>query len=241
MKDRLKHIVLWLSAVLVLSGLFLWNLRARERFLQHKNRAFDIRIYPGNKHFVTREDIEKILLQFKKNDSVDPLISTKKAEATLEKNPFIDRAEVYISPDGQWHTEVYQFKPVAVIDYGSYRKYLDDKGFVKPWSSQGRLGLPLIEHAYSDDDIRLVYPLVKTIYDDRGLRNKVSKISLNADGIHLKLYGFAPDVFLGDTANFRAKLDKMNLIRKALEKLNKTQLYSQINLQFNGQVICKKS
>ncbi len=240
MKPYVRHITLWFVWALLAASMFIWARIAVNRFERFANRTFEIRIQPSKPKFIVEKEILDILKNHMPDKGENPRTKIKEAEAALEANPFVENAEVYFGPDGILHARIEQIIPIAKLVYRDGYGYLDRHGKRIPASKHAEVNLPQIELSRHQNP-STYFVLAKAVYEDETLRNKVRKIKPSLDGIHLKLYGFYPDILLGDTSNVKAGLYKLKLIQAALKRNGKAHFYKQIDLHYKGQAICKKN
>ncbi len=240
MKINVQHIVSWLILIVLGISMLLWAKTAMDKFARYAGRAMEIRIQPPDKKFIVEKEIQNILKKHLKETGGKTHWNIKEAETGLEENPFVENAEVYLDPNGILHADIEQFTPVAKLIYPSGYAYLDKHGKRVPASKHAKANLPRI-YLQPGENPAPYFPLATAIYNDPELRYKIKKIKPSYDGIHIKLYGFYPDILLGDTSNVKAGLYKLKMIYAALKRTGKAKLYTQIDLHYKGQAICKKN
>ncbi len=99
----------------------------------------EVKVYiPGNEYFVDREEINSILhignntLVGKKLDG----INIHQLEKTLQANPFIEFAKVYVDMDGVVNVEIRQRQPILrIMNRFAQDFYVDQYGLKLPLSA----------------------------------------------------------------------------------------------------------
>jgi len=203
----------------------------------------DINFIGENNLFVTHETVSKLLIQNQhsvKNLAKETL-DLNELEKSLNSNPMIKSAEVYVSVNGTVKADIEQKTPIArVSTTESY--YVDDEGFYMPLSNNFTARVPLVTGFVKKNDLKNVFSVANKIKNDDFLMKNVIEIHQDSDKtIYLKLRQCNFEVKLGDV-NFLDK--KINNLKAFYQKnlQDKTlNNYSKVNLQFDNQVVCTKN
>jgi len=218
-------------------GLKQWSESMVHTFFEGNNRI-EVSIRPVQYTFISEAKARKIVKPYL--DSVErENRQAFLAERALEKNPFVENAEVYYVGRNRWKVEITQIQPLAYTDMPQGRKLMDSRGRIKPLPDDSRPRLPLIEGTASVEDARKIYPLVRDMSRDTFFARHLRRISLSRDGITLHLSGFPP-VELGSMEAYRHKLEKTKEIVLFLKNNKKSGLYTGIDVRYKGQAVCKK-
>ena len=219
-----------------------------------------------NVMFVTRADILGMLEQGNKKILGHPakLIDLREMELYLESNKAIKNSELYFTEKGKLNIEITQHKPlVRIINSRNKGYYLAEDGYIMPLSNDfspyvivvsGYIREPFdIEKTSNimDTDIKNVNKKEKIIYDiyrlteyinsDDFWSSQIVQIYVNEHYEFELIPRVGPHIIeLGDIGYFEEKLDKLRLFY--LDGLNKKgwNNYSNINLKFKEQIVCKK-
>jgi cell division protein FtsQ len=229
--------------MIALSGLviFLYAF-ASVRNETRKVSEIDIRFVGENNLFITHETVSKLLIQ--NHQSVKNLeketLDLSQLEKSLNSNPMIKSAEVYVTVNGAVKADIEQKTPIArVSTTESY--YIDDEGFYMPLSSNYSARVPIVTGYVNKNNLKNVYTVANKIKSDDFLMKNVIEIHQNLDKtICLKLRQCDFLVQLG-AINFLDK--KINNLKAFYQKnlQDKTlNNYSKVNLQFDNQVVCTK-
>jgi cell division protein FtsQ len=229
--------------MIALSGLviFLYAF-ASVRNETRKVSEIDIRFVGENNLFITHETVSKLLIQ--NHQSVKNLaketLDLSQLEKSLNSNPMIKSAEVYVTVNGAVKADIEQKTPIArVSTTESY--YIDDEGFYMPLSSNYSARVPIVTGYVNKNNLKNVYTVANKIKSDDFLMKNVIEIHQNLDKticLNLRQCDFL--VQLG-TINFLDK--KINNLKAFYQKnLHDKTLnnYSKVNLQFDNQVVCTK-
>jgi cell division protein FtsQ len=203
----------------------------------------DINFMGENNLFVTHETVSKLLIQNQRSvkNMAKETLDLNLLEKSLNSNPMIKSAEVYVAVNGTVKADIEQKIPIArVSTTESY--YVDDEGFYMPLSSNFTARVPLVTGFVKKNDLKNVYSVANKIKNDDFLMKNVIEIRQDSDKIiYLKLRQCKFEVKLGDV-NFLDK--KINNLKAFYQKnlQDKTlNNYSKVNLQFDNQVVCTKT
>jgi len=234
---------------------------------EHKNSKcndFNVSINLNNSGcFITEDEIKSQVYQ-----SFDSLkgkllseINTEDIESMINKDPYIEQANVYFTVNGKLKIDVVQRKPVVrVITKSNHNFYIDDNGVLMPLNkdhvvrvliASGNIGNSLLPPAklklQSDslDKNRIlfkIYSLAKFINKNKFLNTQIEQIYINKEnGIELIPKVGKHLILFGDIDNMEEKFE--NLIafyKKGLSKVGWDK-YKKINLKYKNQVVCTKN
>lgn len=165
-------------------------------------------------------------------------INKDSIERLLVRKSVIKSAQVYYSLDGNIHVEIKQRKPVLRV-LASEGFYVDEDGKVMPLSSKYTSRVVVatgdISRKYACTQL---YPFVMMLRDDELWDALVEQIIVRGDDIVLipKVGNFR--IVVGGLDNLEAKMEKLRLfLRKGIAKRG-WNMYKEINLKFDNQVVC---
>lgn len=209
--------------------------------------------------FINAKEVQKRLDQKGLNPKGKALakISCRQIEETLMKTPFVKTAECYKTQDGTVTVSITQRMPVVRIkaDNGA-DFYVDDQDCIMPNSSYTSDLIIATGNISKDFAVRYVSPLARTLMADDLCRNLFEQINITHDqGIELIPRLGNHVVYLGHIPQSRLKTERLQIIQdfvktkmKRLELFYKYGLsqagwniYSEISLEFDNQIICKKN
>ena len=170
-------------------------------------------------------------------------IDARTIEETLRKNPFVEGAECYKTQSGHVCIRLQQRTPVAhVMLDNSENYYVDTNGNILPASRFATdivIATGAITKKYAQKSLVKV---ANEIIHDPFWQNQIEQINILSDG-SVELVPRVGDhiIYLGAPVNTKKKLERMR--KFYLYGLNKAgwNKYSYISVEFDNQIICKKS
>ena len=195
--------------------------------------------------FLNPGEVKKLLTQHKLYPLSQPMstISPRKMEETLQKSPFVEKAECYKTLSGHVCINIKQRIPVIRImaDNGD-NYYLDNHGNIMPESGYATdilIATGNISKKYAQ---RVLSKIANHIVSNSFWRNQTVQLNVLANGT-LEMVPRVGEhiVYLGSPANINNKLERLR--KFYIYGLNKAgwNKYNYINVEFNNQIICKKN
>ena len=197
----------------------------------------------GNNSFLTHAMVNKLLIQNNTTmkNQAKSVIDLYKLENSIIKNPYVEKASVFLTVDGMLKSTIKQRTPIARIVSNSSSYYIDKQGVKFPLSDVYSARVMLISGLKKDDKIKDILPLIKFITEDDFLQKEV-------DGIHKSDEN--DYIFSVRSGDYKIKFGKLSEIEIKFMKLkafyNKTfedktiQNYKTINVEYHNQVVCTK-
>ena len=258
MKSSTKYILVW-SSVIVLLVLFLVFVDKRQYDSSCSNVNVEI-IDEDDLGFVTDADIMAQISEFEGGilgKSFDD-INMQLFENKLNTNDHINNAEVYSTIDGVVHVKLRQRRPIIrVMCLNGDQFYLDSEGVKIPVSDNYSAPVLLANGFIPglQDDFRSVHQeemsnqVVVNIYrlgtwlaENEFWLSMIQQVYVDESGDLLLITRVGDHkVTLGDASNLDDKFEKLMAFYKG--GLNRTgwNLYSDINLKYEDQVVCRKT
>ncbi|MBB3123942.1 cell division protein FtsQ [Mesoflavibacter sabulilitoris] len=198
----------------------------------------------GNKNlFITQEAVSKLLIQNQQGVTNVPkeTLDLNGLESTLNKNPIIEFAEVYVNVEGKLTAKVKQKTPIArVLGNNSY--YIDSNGGVMPLSKNYTERVPFVTGFVKKSNLDIVYKVADYVLKDEFLKQNVIEIHQNKNNsIDLKLRQTKFVVHLGQIKQLEKKISNLKAFYIKATKDKVLDKYSKVNLQFGNQVVCTKA
>ncbi|WP_369695066.1 cell division protein FtsQ/DivIB [Mesoflavibacter zeaxanthinifaciens] len=198
----------------------------------------------GNKNlFITQEAVSKLLIQNQQGVTNVPkeTLDLNSLESTLNKNPIIEFAEVYVNVEGKLTAKVKQKTPIArVLGNNSY--YIDSNGGVMPLSKNYTERVPFVTGFVKKSNLDIVYKVADYVLKDEFLKQNVIEIHQNKNNsIDLKLRQTKFVVHLGQIKQLEKKISNLKAFYIKATKDKVLDKYSKVNLQFGNQVVCTKA
>ncbi len=171
MKKYSNHIKAFFLVVFVV---FLYG------FSSHRNKMkkisnVDIKFENGDNLFITYQTVNKLLIQNYDDIKSQPKenIFLKELENTLLSNEMIEKAEVFLSVDGELGAVIRQRTPIARVNQGRQTYYIDSKGGKMPLSSDYSARVPIVNGIYNGKISEEMYKLIKFVYEDTFLKKQI--------------------------------------------------------------------
>ena len=184
-------------------------------------------------------------------------INAREIEEKLKKSPFVKTAQCYKTEDGEVNVSITQLLPVIRVkaDNGD-DYYLDDKDCIMPnslYTSDLIIATGNINQWYARNYIAY---LVQTLMASDFWKNQIVQINVLSDlGIELVPRVGNHIIYIGQLPEAKTPRERQKQItdftRHKMDRLKKFyqyglsqagwNRYSYINLEFDNQIICKKS
>ena len=195
--------------------------------------------------FLNPGEVKKLLTQHKLYPLSQPMssISPRKMEETLQKSPFVEKAECYKTQSGHVCINIKQRIPVVRImsDNGD-NYYLDNHGNIMPEAGYATDILIATGHISKKYAQNVLSKIANHIVSNTFWKNQTVQLNVLTNGT-LEMVPRVGDhiVFLGSPTNIDNKLERLR--KFYIYGLNKAgwNKYSYINVEFNNQIICKKN
>lgn len=162
-------------------------------------------------------------------------------ERLLVGRSIIKSAQVYYSLDGYLHIEIRQRKPVfRVLDLDGY--YVDEDGKIMPLSQKYTSRVVVATGNISPKfACEKLYPFVMALKDDEFWDAYVEQIVVDGKNELIlipKVGNFR--IVLGGIEGYEQKMEKLRLFLKEGIAIKGWNLYKEINLKFDKQIVCVK-
>ncbi len=239
MKINWNYIKMIVLLILVVFLYAFSSARNSKRLVSQPNIQFI-----GNKNlFITQEAVSKLLIQNQQGITNVPkeTLDLNGLESTLNKNPIIEFAEVYVNVEGKLTAKVKQKTPIArVLGNNSY--YIDSNGGVMPLSKNYTERVPFVTGFVKKSNLDIVYKVADYVLKDEFLKQNVIEIHQNKNNsIDLKLRQTKFVVHLGQIKQLEKKISNLKAFYIKATKDKVLDKYSKVNLQFGNQVVCTKA
>ncbi|WP_338357639.1 hypothetical protein [Yeosuana marina] len=203
----------------------------------------DISFVGKNNLFITHETVSKLLIQ--NQQSVKKLaketLDLNQLEKSLNSNPMIKSAEVYVSVNGILKADVEQKTPIARVSTAE-SFYIDDDGLYMPLSKNYTARVPIVTGYVKKNDLKNVFTVANKVKNDDFLMKNVVEIHQNSNKtICLKLRQCDFLVQLGNLNFLDKKINNLKAFYQKGLKEKTLNSYSKVNLQFDNQVVCTKT
>lgn len=264
----IKKIIILFIWALLFAALVVYMVYTEKRHKEVVCDVLSIRIkYNGTDTFLLEEDILDHLAKNGFKIIGEPLagISAGEIETSLYTIPYVDKAEVYVTIEGNVKINITQRRPIVrIINTGNKSYYIDDTGLLLPGSDKYTARLLVAngeirnyylpnyklrqedslhpDTAIINSPLYKIFMMAQFIDCDTFWRPMIEEIYITEKN-EMELYTKVGDaaIIFGDTDNMKEKFDKLFIFFK--EGLNKFGWgrYKRINLKYKNQVVCSKS
>lgn len=194
--------------------------------------------------FITHDKVNNLLIQ--NFDTVTSIPKVKldlnNVEKRLDKNPMIDKAEVYATVDGRLKALVKQRTPVARVFDGDVSYYIDYKGRKMPLSEVSAARVPIVTGEINVVDQDKLYDLLRYIHDDDFLKKNIIGMEIKpSGGIKMMNRNYDYEIQFGRLINVEKKFNNYKAFFQNAVRDTLIEKYKTINLKFTQQVVCTKN
>ena len=196
-----------------------------------------------NNLFVQQETVNNMLIDYKdsviniKKENLDLL----KLEKSIDKQPMIEKSQVFVSIDGVLKAVVKQKTPIARLFSENGSKYIDYQGNTMPISEHFTARVPIISGEINKENSNQLFDLFRIIYDDEFLKKNIIGIQILLNGnLKMKNRNFDFDIIFGSPINIEEKFKNYKAFYQKAFADSTLNNYKKISLQFTQQVVCTK-
>ena len=188
--------------------------------------------------FLNDSLVNKLLIQntqslpWKSLDSLD----LNMLESLIEKNPFIQNAEVFNYPQGIVGVRIQERKPVLRI-LGDANYYIDQFANKVPVSKRYSPNVPVFVGMLSEARKKEVLYILKAIKQDLFFERELAVIFIKNNSYYLELRSFDFEIEIGRLNDFSAKLDKLKVFCAYQQNNESEKQYKHISLKFKNQIV----
>lgn len=195
----------------------------------------------GENAFIDEEDVVKLIKRGYGDLKDVNIVAIDKdsMEHILVRNSVIKSAQVYYSLDGYFHVEITQRKPVLRVMSGD-GYYVDEDGKVMPlsgkYTSRVVVATGNISRKFACQGL---FPFVMSLQDDKFWDALIEQIVVsNGDEVSLipKVGNFR--IVLGKLEGVDKKMENLRLFLREGIALKGWNVYKEINLKFENQIVC---
>jgi len=193
--------------------------------------------------FITHEKVNNLLIQnFGSIKSIQKdKLDLNSVEKSLDKNPMIDKAEVYATIDGKLKAIISQRKPVARIFQGGDSYYIDYRGDKMPLSETYTARVPLVTGVIDSIEQGKLKKLLNYINDDAFLKKNIIGLEIaSTGGVRMRSRNYGYEIQFGRPINIEKKFNNYKAFLQDAAKDTLIEQYKTINLKFTQQVVCTK-
>lgn len=249
MNSRTKNIlrnVGFLLSVPVIIGAFVFAVT-----IEKKEKVLGVEVFVQNPElgFVKERDIKNTLVNANVilNHSITEELDVAALEETINSNPWVETAEVYVTANQNVKVNLKQLVPVLRVqrtDSTSNGYYLDDQGYMIPLSRTFYPDVPILTSERPITTVEQRKELVKLaqyIETDTFWQATIAQINLdkNNDIELVSLIGDA-NIRFGSTDNMEDKFFRIfQFYKKGINRINWNNV-KELDVRFAKQVVCRR-
>ncbi len=157
-------------------------------------------------------------------------------ETKMNNIPEVENIEIFVLPDGRLTFHITERIPLFIFDSEPVL-YSDANGALFDFEFIDSLKYPKFKTISPTISFETTASIIKNMTSDKFLSNELEYILLEKNQFQLKLKSFDFDVKFGTPNNLNKKIKKLKIFcafQKTQDSLN---LYQEINLSYNNQVV----
>lgn len=232
------------------------------KLAQQKCTDLKITIDKNAKHsdFLTVDDVCEYL-EINRNMIIGQLVAdvdVNELEEKLDRNPFVESCEVFVSVLGELNIIIKQRTPlVRVISSNGESFYVDELGYEMPISNENssrvivasgdftvncNSQMQVVKDTTNPKVLLKVFALARMIVQDAMLESLIEQIYVTKNGEYKLATKVGPEIVeLGKFDELLpSKLEKLKAFYLADKVHEQWYLYKSISLKFNNQIVCTK-
>ncbi|QTE22147.1 cell division protein FtsQ [Polaribacter cellanae] len=238
-KRLLKYL---LFVVLIICLTFLYSFSSK-RNKRKKVTKIEVEFEAGDNNFLTHAMVNKLLIQNNTTvkNQAKSVIDLYKLEKNVSKNPYVEKAAVFLSINGVLKSTIKQRTPIVRIVAENDSYYVDKQGVKVPLSSNHSARVLLVSGVKSEEDVKEILPLVRYILADNFLQKEVvgiQKSDTNEFEFSVRSGDYKID--FGKLRDVEVKFKKLKAFYNTTFKDKTIQEYKTINVKYHNQVVCTK-
>ena len=207
---------------------------------------------PGVDAFVSESEVRGLVRQEARPITGLPLMALdlKQLEQQIEKNPYIEQADVYYDLQGKVHVSVQQSRPMArLIHHKASDAYISTSGKLLPLSAQHTARVMLVSGDYvpkllqgnwkQDSTNAQFLSLIQYIEKDDFWRAQIAQMDIDQAG-EVTLYPQVgkQTIRFGKPADISEKFHKLELFYQQILPRKGWNYYDWVNVKYENQIVC---
>ncbi len=240
---KLKRVLKYLLLVVLIGFLgFLYGFTSK-RNNEKKVTKIEVKFEAGNNNFLTHAMVDKLLIQNNKTvqNQAKSMLDLYSLERSVSKNPYIEKAVVFLTIGGVVKATIKQRTPIARILSGKDSYYVDKQGVRMPLSANYSARVLLVSGVENAEDIQVILPLISTVLKDSFLQKEIVGIVKSADDTYeFSVRSGNYKINFGKLTEIELKFKKLKAFYNTTFKNKMIQEYKTIALKYHNQVVCTK-
>jgi cell division protein FtsQ len=246
--------ILWVAFVGII-GVVLFRAVQQRRIANTDRTVVEVVAKTAGEKLISESDVRQLLLRnFGQSLNQTPVsrLDVESIEKSLEKDPFVSNADVYVDHTNNLNVKIEQREPMLrIMDVNGSNYYLDKNGNKMPpsnhFAARVIVGTGKINpytpdfNELKNNTLRDVFRVAQTILADEFLAPFVQQIHVSNSG-ELMLTPLVGDqiIILGSARRLEDKLERLKIFYREALPYEGWRKYRTINLKYTGQVVCKK-
>lgn len=190
--------------------------------------------------YVTDEAIRRTIFKDPQAQHPMGLLRLNEIEKLLDNNVMIEKSEVFCTIDGTLNAKIKQREPIARVYDGAGVYYMDTQGKKMPLSSSYSARVPVLR-GNTEQYWQASYALMQFIQNDQWMAENITEVLVKPNGEYEFLMRVPTfKVVFGKFEDETLKKANLKAFYKQLEKTNKLNEYSVVNLKYMNQVVCRR-
>ena len=194
---------------------------------------------------LTPAEVKRLLEKERAYPLAQPMqfVSTRQMEEVLLKSPYVENVECYKTQNGHVCVSLTQRQPVLhIMTAGGEQYYIDVCGEILPHTRLADnllVATGTISHSYAQ---KRLAPIANQILSDRFWQQQTEQLNVLSDG-SLELVPRVGDhiIYLGAPRDIPKKLERLRKFYKYGLSQTGWDRYKRISVEFDNQIICKRS
>ncbi len=207
---------------------------------QKKVNKIEVNFQSEAVNFLSQSMVNKLLIQNNQTvqNQAKSVIDLYQLEKEVTKNPYIEKASLYITIDGTLNALIKQREPIARVITNSETYYLDLQGEEVPLSENYSARVPLITGAKKDKDFAEVRKLLHKIIANDFFKKEVIGIHMDdSDELLLTMRSGDYKIEFGKLKEIDQKLKKLEAFYSKAFSDSTIYKYKTINIKYHNQVV----
>jgi cell division protein FtsQ len=210
---------------------------------QKKVSEIIVEFEDGDNNFLTHAMVHKLLTQ--NNETVQnqakSVIDLYNLENNVSKNPYVEKAAVFLTVQGVLKSVIKQRTPVARVVNKNDSYYIDKQGVKVPLSDNYSARVLLVSGVNDQKDVSEILPLIDKILKDDFLRKEVVGIEKSdANEYQFSVRSGNYKIDFGNLTEVDVKFKKLKAFYNKTFEDETIQIYKTINVKYHNQVVCTK-
>lgn len=197
---------------------------------------------PENEHYITENEIREMIGNAGVAEKMPVAeINIRMLEEKLERNPWIQNAELFIDKNSALNIKVYEKTPVLrVFDIKERSYYLDEAGTIMPPVSTFTAKLPVFT-GWNPADSALtgqMLAMAAFINKDEFWRAQVQQVDITKEHTFTLLPSLGDQqIYFGDTTLMEDKFDRLHQYYTKVAAKAGFNRFESLNVKFAGQIV----